>query len=70
VLALSNKWIPVLISQPETEMNYQIASVFLSDGRKFDNIVIVGGYITQIGQCADIPFAEKDIVRIEVNHGK
>ena len=31
MLALSNKWAPILVSQPETGMSYQIASVSLKD---------------------------------------
>jgi hypothetical protein len=70
MLALSNKWAPILVSQPETGMDYQIASVFLKDGRRFDRVVIVGGQITKIGEDKDIPFKEEDIDRIVVNHGK
>ncbi len=70
MLTLSNKWAPILVSQPETGMNYQIASVFLKDGRRFDRVVIVGGYITKIGESEKIPFSDKEIDRIIVNHGK
>jgi hypothetical protein len=66
LLALSNKWVPVLASQPETGMGYQIASVFLADGRRFECVTIVGGYITKIGDDSVIPFNEKEIVRITV----
>jgi len=70
MLALSNRWIPVLVSQPETGMNYQIASILLKDGRRFDRALIVGGHITKIGDSADIPFGEEEIANIVVNHGK
>jgi hypothetical protein len=70
MLALSNKWAPTLVSQPETGMGYQIASVFLTDGRRFERVVIVGGYITKIGDSADIPFKEEEIERIVVDDGK
>jgi len=70
MLALSNKWIPVLAGQPETGMSYQIASIFLRDGRRFDHVTIAGGYITQVGDNTDIPFREEDISKIVVNHGK
>jgi hypothetical protein len=69
MLALSNKWAPILASQPETGMGYQIASVFLIDGRKFDHVTIIGGCITKIGSSTDIPFKETEIERIVVNHG-
>jgi hypothetical protein len=70
MLALSDKWAPILVSQPETGMNYQIASVFLQDGRRFDHVFITGGFITRIGESEDIPFFEAEIARIVVNHGK
>jgi hypothetical protein len=70
MLALSDKWAPILVSRPETGMSYQIASVFLKDGARFDHVVIVGGQLTRIGEHKDIPFKEEDIDRIVVNHGK
>ena len=70
MLALSNKWAAILVSQPETGMGYQIVSVFLTDGRRFDHVTIVGGFITKIGESAEIPFEESEIERIVVNHGK
>jgi hypothetical protein len=70
MLALSDKWAPLLISQPETGMNYQIASVFLKDGKRFDQVLISGGYIIRVGESTTVPFREEDIARIVVNHGK
>jgi hypothetical protein len=70
MLALSNKWVSILLSQPETGMGYQIASVFLMDGRKFDQVTIAGGHITRIGVSTCIPFEEAQIEQIVVNHGK
>jgi hypothetical protein len=70
MLPLSNKWAPILISQPETGMGYQIASVFLMDGRRFDRVEIVGGFITKIGESKEIPFKEAEIERIVVDHGR
>lgn len=70
MLALSDKWAPILVAQPETGMGYQIASVFLKDGRRIDHVTIVGGYITKAGDSTDIPFQEVDIERIVVNHGR
>lgn len=70
MLALSNKWAPTLASQPETGMGYQIASVFLIGGRRFDHVTIAGGYITKIRNSTNIPFEESEIEKIVVNHGK
>ena len=70
MIALSNKWAPVLVSQPETGMGYQVASVVLKDGRKFNRVVVVGGYITSVQGSDDVPFAKNEIREILVNHGE
>jgi hypothetical protein len=51
-------------------MDYQIASVLLKDGARFDQVVIVGGHITQIKGIKEIPFSEEDIADIVVTHDK
>jgi hypothetical protein len=70
MLALTDKWAPVLISQPETGMGYQIVSVTLRDGRQIDQVMIVGGIVTEIAGQKEIPFTEDQIVDIRVTHGK
>jgi hypothetical protein len=65
-LALSDKWAPVLLSQPESGMGYQIAAVLLKDGRRFEHVTIVGGHVTKVGESLDIPFREEDIEKIIV----
>jgi hypothetical protein len=47
-------------------MGYQIASVLLTDGRRFDRVVIVGGFITKIGESPEIPFRDEQIAEIIV----
>ncbi|MGH7022511.1 MAG: hypothetical protein ACREEB_02835, partial [Caulobacteraceae bacterium] len=66
MLALSKKWEPILASQPETGMGYQVATVSLIDGRKYSKVTIVGGYITKIGDSTAVPFEESDIKNISV----
>lgn len=70
MLALSAKWAPKLVAQPETGMEYQIASVILKDGRRFDQVVIVGGYLTRVKGMKEIPFSEDEIADIVVTHDK
>ena len=70
VLKLSNKWANVLVPQPETGMGYQIASIYLKDGRRFDRVTIVGGTIADIDKDRAIPFTESEIERIVVTHGR
>jgi len=70
MITLSTKWAQVLISQAETGMGYQVASVYLRDGRRFEKAIIVGGQITSIGDDPSIPFTESDIAHIVVTHNK
>ena len=70
MISLSAKWVPVLLSQPETGMSYQIASVFLRDGRRFDRVVIVQGVIGEVDGKKEIPFKEEDIEDIRVTHDR
>ena len=67
MLALSNKWADVLRAQRETGMGYQIATISLADGQWFDRVVILGGYITQVGESEAIPFQDSYIVSIVVD---
>ena len=66
MLQLSDKWGPRLAQQPETGMGYQIATVVLSDGRRFDDVLIQEGLITRIKGLAGIPFNEPEIIDIVV----
>ena len=70
LIVLSDKWAPKLLAQGETGMDYQIASVVLKDGRRFDRVVIVGGIIGQIKDIEGIPFSEEEIEQIIVTHDK
>lgn len=51
-------------------MGYQVATVILRDGRRFERVMIVGGIVTEIAGKKDIPFADDQIADIRVTHGK
>ena len=70
MIPLSQRWTTRLVSQPETGMGYQIATVFLQDGRHFDQVLIDGNVITKIKDLPQIPFAEEEIADIVVTHDK
>lgn len=70
MLQLSDKWGPVLVAQPETGMGYQVASITLKDGSRYDQALIEAGYITRIRGRNDIPFNEDQIAEIVVTHDK
>lgn len=59
-----------LVSKPETGMGYQVVSVILKDGRKFNQVVVMEGRITEIRSLKDIPFTEDEIAQIILTHDK
>ena len=67
---LPDRWAPRLVNQAETGMGYQTASVTLSDGRIFPDVLIVGGMITEVRGHDDIPFSADQISDITVTHRK
>jgi hypothetical protein len=70
MIKLSEKWAKVLTAEPETGMGYQVASVVLSDGQRYDQVVIVDGRITKVRGLEDIPFSESQIAQIVLTHDK
>jgi hypothetical protein len=70
MITLSRKWTSELTGKPETGMGYQVASIVLSDGTRFDQAVVVEGRITEIRGRKDIPFTEDQIAQIIVTHDK
>ena len=51
-------------------MGYQVATVFLKDGRHYERVMIVGGTIASIHGSPTILFEELDIDKIVVTHDK
>jgi hypothetical protein len=70
MIELSPKWAMELASTPETGMGYQVVSIILKDGQKFDQVAVVEGRITAIRGRKDIPFTEDQIAKIVVTHDK
>jgi len=55
---------------PETGMGYQVVSVILKNGNRFDQVTVVEGQITQLRGRKDIPFTEDQIAEIVLTHDK
>ena len=70
MIKLSKKWCDWLLSQPETGMDYQIVTIVLEDGRRFEQVVAAGGFLTSIRGLAAFPFQEDEIREIIVTHDK
>lgn len=69
-MLLPDKWGPKLTRQPETGMGYQVATVVLKDGTRWNQVLIESGVITRIRGQAKIPFKVDDIADILVTHDK
>ena len=69
-MLLPDKWGPRLAAQPETGMGYQVATVVLKDGTRWEQVVIESGVITLVRGQVTIPFAANDIADIVVTHAK
>ena len=70
MITLSGKWASELASKPETGMGYQVVSVILKNGEKFDQVAVVEGRITEIRGRKDIPFTQDQIAQIILTHDK
>lgn len=70
MLQLSDKWGPILVSQPETGMGYQVATIILKDGSRYEQALIEAGCITRIRGLHHIPFSEDQIAEITITHDK
>jgi len=56
--------------KPETGMGYQIVSVILNDGSRFDKVIVIEGQITQVKGIDGIPFLAENISEIILTHEK
>lgn len=51
-------------------MGYQVVSITLEDGTRYDQVLIEAGYVTRIRGLKAIPFSENQIAEIIVTHEK
>ena len=54
--------------QRETGLGYQVVSVMLKDGRRFDQVVTSEGCIIQVRGHAEVPFTCHEVASLTVNH--
>jgi hypothetical protein len=65
---LPTAWSQFLASKPETGMGYQVVAITLRDGRRIEDVAIVGDIIGEVREHEDIPFEPEDIVGVELTH--
>jgi hypothetical protein len=64
------RFIDYFNDQPETGMGYSIATAFLKDGRIFKQVIVDGGFVTQVRGHTGVPFNESDVDHFVVTHDK
>ena len=72
VLKLPTHWAAFLRDQPESGMTYQMLTVVLKDGRRFERVPHVAGQI-DLGGIEGfwmVPFEGDDIAQIVVTHDR
>jgi hypothetical protein len=52
----------------ETGIGYQVVSVELQDGRKFDQVVASEGCVIEVRGFKEIPFTPEEVASVNVNH--
>jgi len=52
----------------ETGIGYQVVSVELQDGRKFEQVVTSEGHIIEVRGYKEIPFSPEEVASVSVNH--
>jgi hypothetical protein len=52
----------------ETGIGYQVVSVELQDGRRFDQVVTSEGHIIEVRGYKEIPFSAEEVASVDVNH--
>ncbi|HXT75008.1 MAG TPA: hypothetical protein VN780_01850, partial [Candidatus Eisenbacteria bacterium] len=62
------KTIGKLKLETETGPRYQVVSVMLKDGRRFDQVVTSEGCIIEVRGYAEVPFACHEVASLTVNH--
>ncbi len=72
VMQLPEKWVTFLLDQPESGMTYQILTVVLNDGRRFERVPYVEGRISLNGIEGfwKVPFDSTDISDVIVTHDR
>jgi hypothetical protein len=70
MIFLPQRFVQELRLKPETRMGSQIVSVILSDGKRYDKVLVVEGRISSVGGMDRIPFSTDEIVEVILTHEK
>jgi hypothetical protein len=68
LIHISPETVGELKLQTETGPGYQVVSVMLKDGRRFDQVVTSEGCIIEVRGHAEVPFTCHEVATLTVNH--
>jgi len=68
LIHISPETVGELKLQTETGPGYQVVSVMLKDGRRFDQVVTSEGCIIEVRGYAEVPFTCHEVATLTVNH--
>ena len=68
LVTIPNEWADYLKRQEETGLGYQVVSVNLKDGRRFNQVIASEGCVIQVRGYSDVPFRQDEVASVQVNH--
>jgi len=69
-MKLPERWLVELAAMPETGMGYQIVSILLEDGSRYDQAVVIEGQVTELRGSKTLPFTCEQIADVILTHQK
>jgi hypothetical protein len=71
MIELNSKWSNFLHDRGETGMGYQVVTIVLRDGRRFEQVIVLDSHLLGgIKGREDIPFGNDDIQEVILTHDK
>ena len=70
LVPMPREWAEYLRRQRETGPGYQVVSVQLRDGKRFDQVVASEGCVIHVRGHRDVPFAPDDVASVNLTHAE
>lgn len=68
VVPIPRGFVDQLKQASETGIGYQVVSVELKDGRRFEQVATSEGCIIEVRGFKEIPFTPEDVASVNLNH--
>ena len=63
MIALSARWASELASKAETGIGYQVVTIFLKDGRRYEQVVVIEGQSPRSEESRSFCFLKMRLLR-------